>query len=167
MSQVDSTQPFLQFCKSSTRSTYAAKLSESGQNSWICPIVDLHGSHPPARRQMWCLDWQRLKWVHMNGWQSMHTCKTRVYHACAQHNAITIQQLEHNVKLQYTTSIAKEIPKHNLSSINPLTISSASLFKEHMQKLVRSQPISVHMQLSSSEPEHCQQIDGCELVFIG
>ena len=100
----------------------------------------------------------------------MHTCKTRVYHACAQHNAITIQQLEqleHNIKLQYTTSMAKEIPKHNLSSINPLTISSASLFKELAQKLVRSQPISVHMQLSSSEPEHCQQMDGCELVFIG
>ena len=64
--------------------------------------------------------------------------------------------------IEQVSSMAKAIPKHNY---RPSTPSQFDLASE--RHLSAKQSVSVHRQLSSSEPDNNQQMDGCKLVFIG
>ena len=61
-------------------------------------------------------------------------------------------------------SMIKGISKHNYHSLT-FTIHQTS--KSQHRHLSASRPVSVHRQLSSSEPNTMQQMDAYELVFIG
>ena len=63
--------------------------------------------------------------------------------------------------IEQVGSMAKGIPKHNNHPSTPSQFDLAS--KRHLSA---SQSVSVHRQLSSSEPDNNQQMDGYKHVFM-